>query len=205
MIISIDPERPEGRKVHQVAQILRRDGVIALPTDTVYAFACDVQSRKAVERMRALRALPRNKLFSLLFSDLSEVGAWAGYLPPYAYRAMRRILPGPYTFILEAADSVPKRMHSKRRTIGVRVPDCPIVAAVVRELGRPLACTSVPAEDDDPLGDPEDLERRFGRELDAVVDGGVLVHEPSTVIDLTGGEPEVVRVGKGDVSLFEAG
>ncbi len=203
MLISINPEQPEGHLIHQAVRLLGKDGLLVVPTDTFYALACDVQSRKAADRMRDLKGLPRNKLFSLLCADLSELGSWAGYLSGSSYRTMRRILPGPYTFIVPASDQVPKLMHSKQRTVGIRVPGCPITLALARELGRPLICTSVDDEQGDPRVDPLELESRFGRSVDAVLDGGILLSEPSTVIDLSGSDPEVIRVGKGDVSLFQ--
>lgn len=205
MRIVLDPEAPRGDLVHRVTQMLRGGALVVLPTDTVYAFACDVADKRAVERMRALRGLPRNKLFSLVCADLSDVGVWAGYLPPYAYRTLRRILPGPYTFILEAGDEVPKSMLGRRRTVGIRVPDNAIARAIARDLGRPLCCTSVVGDGDDPPGDPDELEDRFGGMVSAVIDGGVSTCEPSTVIDLTTDPPEVLRIGKGDVALFEGG
>jgi len=199
---SLDPSEPEGREVQRVARLLEGGGLVVLPTDTLYALACSVAHRKAVDRMRDVKGLPRAKRFSLLFADLDDVGDWVGYLPPFAYRAMRRMLPGPYTFVLEAGDAVPKVMRERQRTVGVRVPACPITRAVVRALGTPLAATSLLPEEGEVLSDPGDLEARFGGTVAAVVDGGVRLSEPSTVIDLSGDEPVVVRVGKGAPGLF---
>ena len=203
MLLEIDPEYPEGRLVHQVVRMLRQDRVAIIPTDTVYALVCDINSRKAIQQLAKIKGKDRNKLFSILLGELGEIGTYAEDVSTFAYRTMKRLLPGPYTFILTAGDVIPRKMHTKRRTIGIRIPDCPIAQAVAGQLGNPLVSTTLGLDDDELLSDPGPLHARFGHHVGVVVDGGVIRSEPSSVIDLSGSAPEILRVGKGDVSLFE--
>lgn len=204
MLHSIDPDYPESHLVHQVVRALAADGVVIVPTDTVYALACDLHSRKAIQRLTKLKGGKRKKLFSIILSDLSEMGKYAGDVSSFAYRTMKRLLPGPYTFIVAASSEIPKLMHAKRRTIGIRVPDCPITLAIARQLGRPLVTTTLGIGEEEFLSNPWDLEEEYGHQVAMVVEGGVIYSEPSSVVDLSGPEPEVLRAGKGDVELFGA-
>ncbi len=203
MLLAIDPDYPEGYLVHQVVRELRKDGVVILPTDTVYALACDLHSTKAMKRLSRIKGKGKHKLFSIILGDLGEIGTYAENVGTSSYRSMKRLLPGPYTFILEASDVIPKLMHTKRRTIGIRLPDCPIVLAVAEQLGNPLVTTTLGMDEDDFLSDPYALHESFGSDVALVVDGGVIRTEPSSVVDLSGGYPEILRAGQGDVSLFE--
>ena len=203
MLLEIDPYVPESHHVHEVVTLLKRDGVVILPTDTVYALVCDINSRKAIKRLTKIKGGEKKKLFSIVLGDLADIGTYAGYVSSFSYRTMRRLLPGPYTFVLEASSVIPKLMMTKRRTIGIRVPDCAIALSVAQKLGRPLVATTLGVSEDEFLSDPYDLEAAWGREVDLVVDGGTIYSDPSSVVDLSGSVPEVIRAGQGDVSLFE--
>ena len=203
MLLEINPYGPESHHVHEVVTLLKRDGVVILPTDTVYALVCDIHSRKAIKRLTRIKGGEKKKLFSIVLGDLADIGQYAGYISSFAYRTMRRLLPGPYTFVVEAGSVIPKLMMTKRRTIGIRVPDCPIAQAVANELGRPLVATTLGVSEDEFLSDPYELDGAWGREVDLVVDGGTIYSDPSSVVDLTGSIPEVIREGQGDVSLFQ--
>ncbi len=203
MLLAIDPDYPEGYLVHQVVRELRKDGVVILPTDTVYALACDIRSLKAMKQLARIKGKGKQKLFSIILGELGEIGTYAENVSTFSYRTMKRLLPGPYTFILEASQVIPKLMHTKRRTIGIRIPDCPITLAVAEQLGHPLVTTTLGMDEDDFLSDPYALHDSFGNDVAVVVDGGVIRTEPSSVVDLSGSVPEVLRAGQGDVSLFE--
>lgn len=199
MFVRIDPEEPEAWLVVRVVDVLRKGGVAVLPTDTLYGIACRLGDANAMQRLYALKGLDPKKPLSILLSDVSEIGRWARSLDTPSYRLLKRILPGPYTIILNASPEVPRVMTRVRKTIGVRVPDAPIVQAILRELGEPLLTTSVNGDEGGFLNEPLAIEERLGGVVDIVVDGGPLGSEPSTIIDVTGGSPEILRVGKGSV------
>ena len=201
-MLEIDPYYPESDRLRAVVKVLLADGVVIIPTDTVYALVCDINSRKAIKRLTKIKGGSRKKLFSILLGDLADIGTYAGYVSSFSYRTMKRLLPGPYTFILEASSVIPKLMMTRRRTIGIRVPDCAIALGVAERLGRPLVATTLGVDEDEFLSDPRDLEEAFKDQVDEVVDGGVIYSDPSSVVDLSGSVPEVLREGQGDVSLF---
>lgn len=204
MILHVHPETPQERLVKQVVKCLEGGGVIVYPTDTVYGIGCDVDNRKAIERVYQLKNSDRKKPMSIVCPDLSVLSAYCVSLPTSSYRVIKRLTPGPYTFILEASDKVPRTMLTKQRTIGIRVPDNPICQAIVRMLGRPILSTSITLGDESHVvEDPEDIELEWGSRVDMVVGGGIVVAEPSTVVDLTDGHPVILRVGKGDVSSLQ--
>jgi tRNA threonylcarbamoyl adenosine modification protein (Sua5/YciO/YrdC/YwlC family) len=194
----IDPLHPQPRHVARAVSILESGGLVSYPTDTYYALGCDVFQKKAMERLSELKRRDEKKPFAFLCADLSEVAKY-GIVSNEHYRLLRRILPGPYTVILEATRIVPRTALTRQRQVGVRVPDSPIALALVRALGRPLATTSAALPDDEPLIDAKDIQQRLGRGLDLILDGGVTLIERSTVIDLTAREPIVVREGKGPI------
>jgi len=201
--IEIDPIEPEEWLIARAADVLARGGVGVIPTDTVYGLACDIGSSHAIERIYALKKLDAKKPLSILIPDLKAAGRFATNISTPAFRLMKRVLPGPFTFIFEATREVPRIMLRKRRTIGLRIPDNAIVLALLEELDRPLLTTSIRTPEDEFVNDPEEIEDRLGTRVDLVVDGGVLLPEPSTVVDFAGDEPVLVRAGKGDVSLLE--
>ena len=197
MVISINPQNPQKRLVTKVCEALEQGRIIAYPTDTFYGIGCDLMNKKGIELIYKLKNRPLKQPFSILCDSLKEISLYAK-VSNYAYKTMKRCLPGPYTFILEATQLVPKIMMTKRRTVGIRVPDNKICLAIVRTLGRPIISTS--AGFDDPIS----IEEAYRKSLELVVDGGALFPEPSSVISLIDDVPEVIREGKGDVSLFRS-
>jgi tRNA threonylcarbamoyl adenosine modification protein (Sua5/YciO/YrdC/YwlC family) len=203
MIVQIDPGQPESWLVARSAEVLRRGGVAMIPTDTVYGLACGISHATAIKRIYQLKDMDPKKPLAILVSDMNTVGQYAkGVTTPY-YRLMKRVLPGPYTFIFEASSEVPKIMLRKRRTIGVRMPDHPITLALLDQLDEPLLTTSVRTPDDHWVIDPIEVESTLDHKIDLVVDGGPLVAAGSTVVDLSGDVPVLVREGKGDVDALE--
>lgn len=201
---SIHPENPQGRLITQAVDILRRGGLIAYPTDSAYALGCHIGDKFALDRIRAIRQLDKHHNFTLMCRDLSELANYAR-VDNAAFRLIKKHTPGPYTFILNATAEVPRRlMHPKRKTLGLRVPDNAIALALMRELGEPLMTSSLILPGASvPLTDPYDIRETLEHQLELVVDGGYCGMEPTTVVDLTGEEPVVTRVGCGDVSDFE--
>jgi tRNA threonylcarbamoyl adenosine modification protein (Sua5/YciO/YrdC/YwlC family) len=204
MLLSISPVYPERRKIRQVVQIIEQGGVIGYPTDTVYGIGCSIFQKSGIQRVYEIKKKDRHKPLSFICSDLKDISQYA-QVSNYAYKTMKRLLPGPYTFILEATKLVPKIMLTKRKTVGIRVPDNLICLALVRELGHPIITTSVSKPDDQLYNDPKEIHIRLRGRLDLVIDGGMMFPEHSTVVDLTGDAPGIVRKGKGDVSYFSEG
>jgi tRNA threonylcarbamoyl adenosine modification protein (Sua5/YciO/YrdC/YwlC family) len=202
MLIEINAKNPQERLIKKVAEILRQGGIIAYPTDTYYGIGCDLMSKHAVEAIYQLRRRDRKKPFSFICSDLKDISLYAK-VTNYAYKTMKRLLPGPYTFILPGSKLVPKMMLTKRLTAGIRVPDNPICISLVRELGNPIISTSAKTDDEEDLFDPSLIHDFFGDRIDAVIDGGPVPAEPSSVISIMDDEPVIIRKGLGDVSLFE--
>jgi len=200
----IHPENPQPRLVRRAVDMLREGAVIVYPTDSCYALGCGLGEKEAVERMRRIRQVGPRHNFTLVCRDLSEIAVYAK-VDNSTFRLLKALTPGPYTFILSATHEVPRRLwHPKRRTIGIRVPDHPITQALLAELGEPLLSTTLLLPPDDlPLSDPEQVRERMERLVDLIIDGGSCGLEPTSVIDLAGPAPEVVRAGKGDVSLFQ--
>ena len=182
-------------------QTIHSGGLIAYPTDSSYAFGCHIGDKAAMDRIRRIRRTDRKHNFTLVCSDLSEISTYAR-VDNWAYRMMKSMTPGPYTFILPATREVPKRLQNpKRRTIGIRVPDHPLVRAVLDTLGEPIMSSTLTLPGDDrPLTDPLEIEERIGRQVDLIIDAGPTGIEPTSVIDLSSGTAEVLRVGLGDVS-----
>lgn len=202
MILRINPQNPQERLIKKVVEILNQGGVIAYPTDTVYGFGCSLFNKKGIERIYLIKRSEKNRPFSFICADLKDISLYTK-VSNYAYKTMKRLLPGPYTFILEGTRLVPKIMLTKRSTAGIRVPDNPICLAIVKELGHPIISTSAQLPKGEIFYDPGEIEQKAGKLLDAVIDGGILVSEPSSVIDLTDDQPKILRVGKGDVSIFQ--
>lgn len=185
-----------------MVEVLKRGGVVIYPTDTTYGIGCDLYDKRAIDRVYRIKEAEPNKPFTFILDSLEELSLYAVGVSNYAYRIMRKLTPGPYTFVLKASKAVPRFMRSKRRTVGIRVPDDPIPLAIVKELGRPLVNTSVSPPLDEFLSDPAEIEGRYGKLVDVVVDGGVRYSDLSTVVDLTGEEPVVLRPGKGPVDML---
>jgi tRNA threonylcarbamoyl adenosine modification protein (Sua5/YciO/YrdC/YwlC family) len=202
MLININPQNPQLRLIRKVVDTLRQGGIVIYPTDTYYGIGCDLMNQKAIEKIYQLKRRDHAKPFSFICSDLTHISRYAK-VSNYAYRTMRRLLPGPYTFILEGSRLVPKIMLTKRKTAGIRVPDNAICLALVRELGNPIITTSATTADGSNLFDASLLHDHFGRQVDIVIEGGTVSGQPSSVISLMDDTPEVIRRGAGDVSQFE--
>jgi len=202
MIFVINPQNPQPRLVRQTTEILQKGGVIISPTDTTYGIGCDLFNKKAVERVYRIKEAEPDKPLSFICADLKDLSTYAVGVSNYAYQTMRRLLPGPYTFVLRASKMVPKIMVSRQKTVGIRIPDNEICLSIVRELGHPIVSTSVAQPRDEVLSDPEEIHARFGKQVDLVIDGGILLSDLSSVVDLSGEMPEVIREGKGDVRFF---
>lgn len=187
----------------EIVETIREGGLIAYPTDSSYAFGCHIGDKRAMDRIRRIRRTDKDHNFTLVCSDLSEISTYAR-VDNWAYRMLKSMTPGPYTFILPATREVPKRLqHPKRRTIGLRVPDHPLVRAVLQELGEPIMSSTLLLPGDDlPLTDPHDIEDRIGHEIDLIIDAGPTGIEPTSVIDISEDRVEVLRVGRGDVSAL---
>jgi tRNA threonylcarbamoyl adenosine modification protein (Sua5/YciO/YrdC/YwlC family) len=197
----VHPENPQPRLLRQAAQILHAGGVCAVPTDSSYALVCHLDDKAAVQALRRLREVDERHHLALLCRDLSELASYAR-VDNRQYRLLKLGTPGPYTFILEATKEVPRRCsHPSRRTIGLRVPDHRVTQALLAELGQPLlATTLIPPGETEPLNDPREIRERFQKRVGAVLDAGACPHAPTTVIDLTGDEPQLVRQGRGELA-----
>lgn len=197
----VHPENPQARLINQSVDILRRGGLIAYPTDSAYALGCHIGDKLALDRIRAIRQLDKHHNFTLMCRDLSELAAYAK-VNNQVFRMIKNYTPGPFTFILEATSEVPRRlMHPKRKTIGIRVPDNSIALSLMEELGEPLMSSTLMLPGDQyPLTDPYDIRESLEHQLELVIDGGYCGMEATTVVDLTGESPEIIRQGCGDFS-----
>lgn len=197
------PVNPQARLVHQAVEILRKGGIVVYPTDSAYALGCHIGDKKAIERIRHIRRLDSDHHFALVCLDLSELGIYAK-VNNSAYRQIKAATPGPYTFILPATKEVPRRLvDSKRKSIGLRVPDNEICRALLAELGEPIMSTTLILPDDEyPLTDPDEIKDLMGHQVDLVIDGGYCGLESTTVVSFEDDYPEIVREGMGDTSLF---
>jgi tRNA threonylcarbamoyl adenosine modification protein (Sua5/YciO/YrdC/YwlC family) len=204
-VFRVHPVTPQQRLLIQAADMIRAGQVIAYPTDSSYALGCHLGDKTALERIRRIRQTERDHDFTLVCRDLSEIASYAK-VDNWAYRLLRSLTPGPYTFVLKATHEVPKRLQDpKRRSIGIRVPDHKIVSALLDALGEPImSSTLLLPGDSAPLSDPDEIRERVSGFVDLIVDGGACGIEPTTVVDLSEGQFRVLRKGKGDVSAFEA-
>lgn len=202
MLLEINPDNPQPRLIARVVEILKNGGVVAYPTDTTYGIGCSIFSKKGLERIYQVKQRERKKPFSFICADMSEIARYAR-VSNYAFKQLRRLLPGPYTFVLEANSVVPDLLTTKQRTVGIRIPDNKICLAIVRELGAPIVTTSANLSGEEPIGNPWVVEHELGKLLDLVVDGGDLTADVSSVVSLIGDSPEVLRKGVGDVSWCE--
>jgi len=199
----IHPDNPQGRLIKQAAQIVSSGGIVALPTDSAYALVCRLDDKTAVDKLRRIRGVDDKHHLTLLVRDLSEVAQYAR-VDNSQYRLLKATMPGPYTVILEATRELPRRLsHPSRKTIGLRVPENRITLALLEELGEPLIGTTLQLPGDDHmLSDPEEVRERLEKQIELIIDGGAGLLEATTIIDLTGPEPELVREGRGDPAAF---
>lgn len=195
-IVEVDAQHPQPRHVERAAEVLSNDGLIAYPTDTYYGIGCDLQSKKGIDKLYALKDRDRRKPFSFLCPDLSDVSNYA-LVSNFAYRTMKQLTPGPFTFVLEATRLVPQMMQNKQRQVGIRVPQVPLMLAIAAKLGRPIVTTSATDTDGRVLIDARDIKETLGTRLELILDGGVQHNEPSTVVSLVGDQIEILRQGKG--------
>lgn len=204
-LFAIHPVNPQFRLVRRAVEILRAGGVVVYPTDSCYALGCRLGDKEAIERIRRIRQAGKDHNFTLVCRDLSEIATYARVDNP-TFRLLKAYTPGPYTFILTATREVPRRLqHPKRKTIGIRVPDHPVPLALLQELGEPIMSSTLMLPGDElPLTDPDEMRARLERQVDLVIDGGPCGLEPTTMVDLTGEVPAVVRVGRGDPAPFGA-
>ncbi len=202
MLAKINPKNPQARLITKVVEILKKGGIIAYPTDTYYGIGCDIMNKKAIEKIYELKQRNRIKPFSFICSGLKNISNYAK-VSNYAYKTMKRLLPGPYTFVLEGSKLVPKIMLTKRKTAGIRMPDHPICLELVEMLGNPIITTSATMPDGTNFFDPSLIHDFFYPRIDVVIDGGPVPGHPSSVISLINDMPEVIRKGRGDITVFE--
>jgi tRNA threonylcarbamoyl adenosine modification protein (Sua5/YciO/YrdC/YwlC family) len=204
MLVRLYEENPNTKIIQQIVEILHQGGIIIYPTDTVYGIGCDITNQKAVEKIARLKGMRvENTNPSFICSDLSHLSDYTKPIPTPVFKLMKRYLPGPFTFILEANNNVPKYFKGKKKTVGIRIPDNNIIRAIVAELGNPILSTSIHDEDEilEYTTDPELIYEKYQDIADVVIDGGYGDLLPSTVVDCTGPEPEITRVGKGHIEL----
>lgn len=201
MIFRINPSNPQKRLIDKAVHLLKEGGVIAYPTDTIYGLGCDMYNKKAIQRIYQIKKRDPQKPFSFICSDLKNISLYA-QVTNQAYKIMKRYLPGPYTFILLGTKLVPKIMTTKRKTVGIRVPDNNICLSLVKTLGNPIISTSVGFSGGEVLSDPSLIEETFGSQIDLTIDGGLLANQPSTIISLIDDEIEVIREGLGEFRQF---
>ena len=202
MIIKLYNEQPNARLVQQVVSVLEKGGIIIYPTDTVYGIGCDITNPKAIEKIYKIRGLdPKKAHLSFICYDLTDISQYTKPFNTKIFRIVKRALPGPYTFIFNETTKVPKLLSSKKKTVGIRVPDNNIIREIVKQLGRPIVTTSI--RDDDEIieysTDPELIHEKYENTVDLVIDGGDGDNTPSTVVDVSSGDVEVIREGKGEV------
>jgi tRNA threonylcarbamoyl adenosine modification protein (Sua5/YciO/YrdC/YwlC family) len=197
----LHPVNPQLRFINKAVKILKEGGIIIYPTDTVYGIGCDIFNKDALEKIFAIKN-GSHKLFSFVCANLKDIAKYAR-VSDYAYRTMKHLLPGPYTFILPAAKQVPKKLWSKRKTVGIRVPNHQVCLKLVEELGNPIISTSATEKNGQIIFDPLEIKDRFSNQVDLMLASGNLSGDVSSVIDLSEDEPEVIREGAGDVSLFQ--
>ena len=202
MLIAINNQNPQTRLIRKAVEILRGGGIVIYPTDTVYGMGCDLFNKKGIERIYEIQRRDRRQPLSFICSDLKDISRYAR-VSDDAYKIMKRLLPGPYTFILEASRAVPKIILPKRQTTGIRVPDNRICQDLVAEMGSPVISTSVKNGEGELLSDPRIIEELFGKRVDMIIDGGIIAATPSSVVSLLDEGVEVIRAGKGDVSAFQ--
>ena len=199
MILEINPEFPQPHQITRVVESLKDGKVIAYPTDTTYGIGCSIFCKKSIERIYQMKQRDRRKPFSVICSSLSEISEY-GRVSNSAFKIIKRLLPGPYTFIFEATREVPDLLLTRQKTVGIRIPDNRICIDLVTALGNPIITTSANISGEEPEGDPRNIDKTFGKQLDFILDGGILTTDVSSVVSLIGAVPEVLRTGLGDLS-----
>jgi len=200
-VVKIFLEHPQERLIKKAAQVLKDGGIVVYPTDTIYGLGVDLFNKQAIERVLRIKKASSHKLMSFLCPDLKDISKWA-VAPNEAYKVMRRVLPGPYTFVLRASREIPKTVLQKRKTVGIRIPDSEVAHALLKEMGRPILSVSVPQGTDGYYSDPQEIADKFQYEIDLILDAGVMFNKPSTVVDFSGDEPQIIREGSGDIDAL---
>ena len=203
MLLSINPKNPQPRLVQQVVELLENDGVIIYPTDTVYGLGCSIYSKKAMKRLHLIKKMDPKKPLTLICSNQTQIQEYTQGIETPIFKLLRKHLPGPYTFVFRASKIVPKMMLTPRSTVGFRWPDHPITLAIVEMLGHPILSSSLRISEDQLYDDPQEINEHFKKRVDAVVDGGSIFAEHSTIIDFSQGDPILLRQGKGNSSWLE--
>ena len=203
MLLSINPKNPQPRLVQQVVELLENDGVIIYPTDTVYGLGCSIYSKKAMKRLHLIKKMDPKKPLTLICSNQTQIQEYTQGIETPIFKLLRKHLPGPYTFVFRASKIVPKMMLTPRSTVGFRCPDHPITLAIVEMLRHPILSSSLRISDDQLYDDPQEIHDLFNKRVDAVVDGGSIFAEHSTIIDFSQGDPILLRQGKGNSSWLE--
>ncbi len=197
----LHPETPQARYINKAVDVLRKGGIIIYPTDTVYGIGCDIFNHEAVKQIYRIKNATEQKLFSFVIPDLKEIAQYAK-VSDTAFKVMKKLLPGPYTFVLPASKTVPKKLWTKRKTVGIRIPDNEIARTLARELGNPIISTSVTSRRGDVLFDPSEIKAIFGMQVDLMLANGSLGGVPSTIIAFEDNEPQIIREGAGDITPF---
>lgn len=197
----LHPQNPQVRFINKAVDVLKSGGIIIFPTDTFYGLGCDLFNREGIKQILSIKNESDAKLFSFICSDLKDISQYAK-VSDYAYRTMKHLLPGPYTFILPAAKVIPKKLWGKRKTVGIRVPNHSVTLQIVRDLGNPIVSTSTTTRLGEPLIDPFEIKNVFNSRVDLMLASNSMSFEPSSIVDLSGEEPEIIREGAGDVSMF---
>jgi tRNA threonylcarbamoyl adenosine modification protein (Sua5/YciO/YrdC/YwlC family) len=201
LVLKIDSQNPEPLKIAKAIEILKNGGIIVYPTDTIYGLGCDIFNKKAVTKIYQLKKREAKKPMSIICSDFQDISQYA-LVQDYAFRLMKRVLPGAYTFVLKAKNIMPKNFLAKNRTVGVRIPDNKICRVLVQNLGNPIISTSLNISGQEVLTNPEQLSKEMRNKIDLIIDAGTLTIEPSSVIDLSGNQPIILRAGQGDLTPF---
>jgi len=200
-VLRVHPENPQGRHIERAAEVMRGGGVIVYPTDTVYGLGCDIMNAQAVNRIIRIKGRDPKKPLSFICADLTHISRYA-MVSNFAYRILKRFLPGPYTFVLPASREVPKLLRSKSKTVGIRIPDHPVPQSLVKEMGNPILSTSANRSNEEVITDPDELRVSLGKEVDIIMDSGILPVLPSSVISLVDEEPVILREGAGHLQHF---
>ena len=199
MLLSINPLNPQARRIQQVVDVLQNDGIIIYPTDTVYGLGCSIFSKKAMKRIYQIKKMNQKKPLTFICANQTEVQEYTQGIPTDVFKLLRRKLPGPYTFVFKASKIVPKMMLTPRSTVGLRWPDHPIANGIVSAFGHPILSSSLRISADELYDDPHELHEKYKKQVDLIVDGGVIFAENSTIIDFSNGNAEISRMGKGSV------
>ncbi len=201
MLVKIHETNPQMRLIHKAVQVLREGGIVVYPTDTAYGMGCDLFNKRGIEKIYEIKRRSKTQPFSFICADLSDISSYA-VVTNYAYKIMKRLLPGPYTFVLGASRVVPKILLPKRKEVGIRIPDHEVCLSLVREFGGPIISTTVKMPEGEILTDPDIIHDKLGHAVELVIDSGILPPELSTVVALVDDAPEIIREGKGDTDVF---